>query len=120
MMQHFLSPFDLGRADCAASACAAFAERWGIDPMRDLRGRYARPRDAAALIRRAGGWVALCDDLAAQAGLRRSAHAEGALGLLRVGPVHVLAFGVAQGWVARSADGVVILPPGSEVAAWQR
>jgi len=118
MIGHFLHPFDLGRADCATTACAAFAARWGIDPMRDLRGRYARPREAAALIRRAGGWLALCDGLATRAGLRRGPHAEGALGLLRIGPVHVLAFGVAQGWLARSADGVVILPAGTEVAAW--
>ena len=116
----YLRPFVWGQADCCACACDAFKAATGIDPMEPLRGRYASGREALREIRAAGGWRAMCDDLAARAGLVAvTGHAPGRLALVRLRHIHVLGFGVASGWMIRLKDGLAIVPAGAEVIAWQ-
>jgi hypothetical protein len=119
-LDRFLTPFQWGAADCCTTACDAFCDRWGVDPMAPWRGRYTGPVSALRLVRARGGWLPACDWLAETAGLHRAGHADGALALIRNGRDCVLAFGVASGWMVRTDEGVAILPPGCEVAAWQR
>jgi hypothetical protein len=120
-LQSYRRPFRLGASDCATCAADAFAAAHGFDPLAPLRGSYSRPRDVARLVRDAGGWVALGDRLAAKAGMRRAAgHAVGAMAVCRWGRQTVVAVGDADGWVTRAPKGYAVLPPGCEVAAWQR
>lgn len=76
-------PWKWGEADCCTAACDVFLRLTGIDAMAPLRGQYDTFRGAAALIQARGGFEAMCDGLAAAAGL--SSVMEGAPGDLAVG-----------------------------------
>lgn len=105
-----------GAADCCTSACEAFALLHGLDPMEAHRGTYQDERGAMALVARLGGWEAMCEAVAAQAGLRAVAPLEapvGALGLARIGQRHSLTLkvGVAS-WAGKGLRGFVWLTAG--------
>ncbi|MFN6976942.1 MAG: DUF6950 family protein [Gemmobacter sp.] len=104
-------PFVWGQADCCTAACDVFAALTGTDPMAPLRGRYSTERGALRIIRRAGGWHALIDALAAGAGLARCAPAAGALTLVRTQAGLALGVVIESGMIAaKAADGAAILP----------
>ena len=69
-----------GSADCCTAACDVFLRAWGVDPMAELRGTYDSEGGAARAIVARGGWLAMAQGLADDAGLVRSDRA-GALGL---------------------------------------
>lgn len=99
------SPFEWGGSDCCGAACDAFALLTGIDPMAPLRGRYGDRRGARAAIRARGGWRAMCDALARDAGLVACAPGPGALALVltAAGPALGLCLDARQ--VAIKIDG---------------
>jgi hypothetical protein len=103
-------PWRWGTHDCCASACSAFATLTGVDPMAPLRGLYATAEEARDLIEAQGGWVAMAEALARQAGLNAVAGRVGALGLAAGVWGRSLAFGVGPGlWAAKSRRGFVLL-----------
>jgi hypothetical protein len=75
------APWEWGTNDCCASACEVFRRLHGIDPMADMRGTYATEREALRIIAGFGGFTALIETFAAQAGLRPSGAVAGALGV---------------------------------------
>jgi hypothetical protein len=76
-------PWQWGEADCCTAACDVFLRLTDIDPMAALRGRYRTRGQAYAVIRDMGGFEAMADTLAAQAGL--TAVADGQPGDIGVG-----------------------------------
>lgn len=74
-------PWKWGEADCCTSACDVFARITGIDPMARLRGTYNTRVGAAAMIRAMGGFDAMVDRLAAEAGLTRGTGDAGEIGI---------------------------------------
>lgn len=111
-------PWVWGKSDCCAAACDVFARLHGRDPMKAYRGRYSTQRGALRLIARAGGFDNLAAMLAADAGLRPSGWAPGALGVANIdGPALVI--GVDHGlWAGRIDGGFQTLPDGGVRLAW--
>jgi hypothetical protein len=114
----FCRPFVWGVSDCCTAACDVFARLHGIDPMAPLRGRYASRAEAMALIRARGGWRAMADALAREAGLTRSGWAVGALGLAAGREGAALVVGLPCGSWAGKIDGGYATSR-KVVAAWQ-
>lgn len=112
----YLRPFEWGVSDCCTRACDVFAALHGVDPMAPLRGRYKTRLGALRLIRRMGGWQAMTEALAAQAGLVPGGAAQGDLGLVETGRGPGLAVRALHGWAAPLDNGVVILP--RALASW--
>tara|TARA_R110002126_G_scaffold78081_2_gene194609 strand:- start:7022 stop:7378 length:357 start_codon:yes stop_codon:yes gene_type:complete len=56
------NPFKWGlRRDCTA-ACVAFEALHGLDPLWGCQARYKTARGAALILKRAGGYLAWCED----------------------------------------------------------
>jgi len=82
-----LRPWQWGIADCSASACTAFADLWGVDPMAPLRGAYHTAEGAGDVIAEYLGFEAMAVALARSAGLTAVEHDEpGAIGVIAAGP----------------------------------
>lgn len=112
-------PFVPGEADCCTAACDVFRVLHGVDPMEPLRGAYCTAYGARMQIARRGGWLAMCEALAGQAGLTRSAGGEGHLGLAQIGDDYALVIGIERGlWAGKGNPGVVTVR--EVVASWQR
>lgn len=106
----YTRPFDWGVSDCCTRACDVFAALHGVDPMAPYRGQYRTTIGAVRLIKTAGGWIAMCDDLALRAGLVPGVTRPGAaLGLVGMGDDHALSIAVPDGWAAPVDCGVVIV-----------
>jgi len=107
----FCGPFVWGVSDCCTCACDAFLDMTGIDPMADLRGRYASAQDAMAHVKARGGWKAMFRGFAAQHGLAVSdtgEWSEGALGLAKERGRYALVIGIpGQRWAAKIDGGFV-------------
>jgi hypothetical protein len=117
VLREFSGPLVWGASDCCTSACNVFAALWGVDPMQPLRGRYSSRAGAFRLIRAWGGWDAMTQRLALDAGLRRGPATPGALGLLGTGRDRTLAICTAPGiWAGRIDGGFRQIR--AEVAAW--
>ena len=114
--QVYCRPFEWGVSDCCTRACDVFNALHGIDPMAPLRGRYSGPVGAARAINAAGGWLAMCDDLAARAGLVAGVSGPGALGLVEHRRGFVLAINTGDGWAAPVDCGSVTVQ--SVVRSW--
>lgn len=103
LARHFGGRFVWGRRDCCISACNAFAELWGIDPMAQMRGRYRDRRSARETLAAAGGLVCVAVELARESGLRwRYADfaRAGDLALLPVGGKMALGLAIGDGTFA--------------------
>lgn len=106
--RHMAGPFEWGVRDCAISACAAFAEVYGIDVLGDLHGAWSGPISAARLIRRAGGLEALAQAQGLQPAAGGLANYNGAI-----------VFGIGPGWWAGKAKfGMTILRADLRGWAW--
>jgi hypothetical protein len=69
-------PWKWGEADCCMSADDVFCRLTGIAPSAPLRGTYSSRREAATIINNYGGFIPMCDTLAARAGLRSDEHGQ--------------------------------------------
>jgi hypothetical protein len=67
--RHFLRGWKWGEADCCTSACNAFRDLWGVDPMAPIRGGWTNATEAADVMKSAGGLLNLAIRLAAEADL---------------------------------------------------
>ncbi|WP_118138774.1 hypothetical protein [Oceanicella sp. SM1341] len=111
-------PFAWGHADCCTAACDVFEALFGIDPMAELRGRYATAAGAMRIIAGEGGFAALAERLASTAGLApgQGGGTAGALGLSAPGTAtgpqgRALLVCIAPGaWAAKSEGGMSVLP----------
>ncbi len=56
-------PFQYGSFDCCSMPCEAASKITGIDPWVHFRGRYKTERGAARVIRRAGGFVQMIENI---------------------------------------------------------
>lgn len=99
-------PFEWGVADCCTSACDVFLRLHGIDPMAPLRGRYRTERGARVHIARRGGFLAMANALAAEAGLVPGAGAPGEIGVVETPDGPALAISDGGVWLAKSPGGV--------------
>lgn len=100
-------PWAWGEADCCASACDVFARWYGIDLMAGFRGRYSTQIGAARIINRMGGFAAMAERMAAQAGLDEGTRAPGEIGVV-IGADGGLALGVSYApgiWAAKTETG---------------
>lgn len=105
-----------GAADCGATACAAFQALTGVDLMRGLRGRYVDRRGAMAIIRAAGGFVALWHGQARGAGISPGPECCGSIGIIRPQNARVLGLCVEPGlWAAKAMRGAMFCEVDSEV-----
>jgi hypothetical protein len=111
-------PVVWGASDCCCAASAAFARLHGIDPMADLRGRYADEAGAEALIRVRGGLVRAAARQARATGLRRGRGEAGDLGVVRQGERAALALAVGGGWWAVRIEGGMMTVQGA-VRSWR-
>lgn len=111
-------PWVWGASDCCTAACDVFAALYGIDPMAPLRGRYASARGAALMIAGYGGWRAMCEALARDAGLRAGTGGAGELGLVRHAGRWSLAIGWGAGLWAGRTDGGFATVTGA-VQSWR-
>ena len=115
-------PWKWGTSDCSTAACEAFALVHGVDPMAGLRGTYTDATGAAAVVAERGGWEALCEALAASAGLRAVAPLEapaGALGLAVWAGRHSLVFCVGSSWAGKSLRGMALISATGVGRAWR-
>lgn len=112
-------PWRWGAADCCTAACDVFLRMHGVDPMRSLRGRYSTRLGAMRHIMRAGGWLAMGDDLAARAGLVHVQTGQpGDIGIIR-DACGVLALGICteRGWAGKNDTGMSLGV--KEMRAWR-
>lgn len=101
-----------GEADCCTAACDVFQRLTGIDPMAPLRGRYDSWDSAHALIKEMGGFEAMTDTLAAEAGLVQSDGRPGDIGVV-FGQANGFALGICLkpgAWAGKSISGFRTLP----------
>lgn len=116
------TPFAYGRSDCCTFACDVVREVTGVDPMADLRGRYAtRPQAVATQFDATdGGLVDTVQMLARQSGFAQtffpwSGHLVGIVAT-PVGPVMGLFDGTA--WIVRSERGIARMAAHLGVLGW--
>lgn len=94
-----------GESDCAASACAAFARLFGVDPLAPLRGLYRTAGEAAAA--QGPDWPAVCAAMAEAAGLVEGPEQTGALGLIPHPNGASVAICIRPGlWAAKTLGGL--------------
>jgi hypothetical protein len=110
-------PFEWGVADCCTSASDAFLALHGVDPMAPLRGRYRTERGARVHIARRGGFLAMAEALAAEAGLSGGNGGPGEIGVVETPEGPALAISTGSAWLAKSPRGLVSTP--GAVRAWQ-
>jgi hypothetical protein len=114
-------PFQWGVNDCATLACDGALAVAGVDPMASLRGTYATEQGADAIISAAGGFAALAQQLADQAGLPASPvpfAQRGDLVLIERGNMLMLGLVTDSGVAVAGEDGLAFLPLRKAVMAW--
>lgn len=105
-----------GTLDCTMAAATVFSLLHGIDPLAELRGRYASPSAAARLIKKEGGMLAFGARLASRCGLRDGIGLTGEIGVSPLGfcagPWERAALICIKSgaWAAKTVDGFAILP----------
>lgn len=132
LLKAFLASMHRRRAELGVCDCTLMAADWvtaatGHDPAAGLRGRYCDAETARALVREAGGLMALVRARLEAAGLAvTGAPEDGAVGILDVSALHCRILPVVGGvcgirfgdaWAVKSVRGVAYLdvPP---VVAW--
>ena len=112
--------FVWGERDCCASACSAFAEIYGFDPMVELRGLYASRREAHSVIADRGGLRLVAMDLARKNGLvwrQREPARGGDIALIGEGKCPSLGLAIGNGWfAAKGPKGLVVV--GHALECW--
>lgn len=110
-LDYMSAPWAWGSADCCTSACDAFAALHGVDPMACLRGSYGTFGGARRMIASFGGFVPMCEHLAARYHLRPGTGAPGELGVVLLSNGrHALALGTGAAWQAKSPAGTIAVP----------
>ena len=104
-------PWEWGRSDCLASACAGFRQLTGVDLFAEMRGTYSSRAGSARIIRQRGGLVPMCEARAREFGLRSGGEETGDIGIVAFPGMSwtVLALCVRPGlWVARTRTGAAV------------
>lgn len=120
VIKAYLQPHEWGAFDCCTVPADLFLQRFGVDVMQGLRGRYSTARGALKLVRACGGFAEMAATQAAVSGLRSGcaqAHEIGfaapqdlPLGLAQHVPGGALAFSPEPGrWWVKTLQGAVVL-----------
>lgn len=132
LLRTFLASMHRRRAVLGVCDCTLMAADWirtatGRDPAADLRGAYHDPETARAIVREAGGILALVRERLEAAGLAETAEpTSGDVGLLDVSAMHcrllpvvgaVAGIRVGGAWAVKSIRGVFYLEA-PYVMAW--
>ena len=123
------TPFAWGRHDCLLWLADWIAERRGLDPASELRGRYSTMLQAARIVREAGGVERLVDITTRAMGLSRATPgARGDIAVIRVGGEGGQHFGNAAGAILLGGSAALICEAGlvmprladvDVIAAWR-
>ena len=100
-------PFAWGRHDCLLWLADWIAERRGLDPASELRGKYSTMLQAARIVREAGGVARLVDISTRALGLSRAM--PGAPNAWKRGDIAVVAVGGEGGQHFGNAAGAILL-----------
>jgi len=114
------TPFAWGQNDCCSFAGDAVQLMTGVDPMRELRGRYATERGAQRLIKQAGGFGPLVCRYLGPPMENRAAAGRGDVVMLPVsdaGPG--LGICVGSDVAVAGTAGVVLIDISSALCAWK-
>lgn len=104
-------PWRWGVADCCTAACNAFFAFNGIDPMKELRGKYDCRKTAQSEIAARGGFIRMCEELASSSGLIPGCGASNEIGVVQTPYGLALSFCVApKVWAVKSHRGFILQP----------
>ena len=128
-------PFAWGRHDCLLWLADWIAERHGIDPASELRGKYSTMLQAARIVREAGGVARLVDISTRALGISRATpgapnawRKRGDIAVVTVGGEGGQHFGNAAGAILLSGSAALICEAGlvmprladvDVIAAWR-
>lgn len=100
-------PFEWGKSDCCTGACDVFLRLHGVDPMHDLRGRYASRQGALRIIASFGGFVPMVKAFALKLGLREGVAVPGAIGVTNES---LLICAAPCAWIGKTEHGMTTVP----------
>jgi hypothetical protein len=107
------TPFQWGQHDCLLWLADWLAERRGLDPASELRGKYSTILQAARIVREAGGMERLVDISTRAMGISRATPgARGDIAVIRVGGEGGEHFGNAAGAILLGGSAALICQAG--------
>ena len=124
------TPFQWGEFDCCLMPCDAVVEIVGVDPAKELRGRYTTMRGARLALRRfaGGGLIEAVEKIAADLGAPEVAPSFARRGdiclitnpaLVETGLDAMLAICLGRVVGIAQVDGLRLLPLASSARAWR-
>lgn len=116
--------FRWGVHDCCMFAAEAIRVQTGIDPARNLRGRYATALQAARVVQACGGLLAIGSAALGEPLRAPLLACSGDLGMVNSRgpdgePVQVLAVCIGEWWQVPVADGLALRPLSDGLMAWR-